>query len=58
MTRSFQLINAMPLINIVIPANVMISNNMLQSALNFDILVLIHPWEFEFLKVKYDEEGA
>ena len=49
MTRAFQIINALPLMNVVIPANVIISNSMLQSALNFDVLALIKPWEFEFL---------
>ena len=58
MTRAFQLINALPLMNVVIPANVMISNSMLQSALNFDVLAIIKPWEFKFLNLKYDENGA
>ena len=54
MTRAFQLINALPLMNVVIPANVMISNSMLQSALNFDVLALIKPWEFKFLNLNFD----
>ncbi len=54
MTRAFQLINALPLMNAVIPANVMISNSMLQSALNFDVLALIKPWEFKFLNLNFD----
>lgn len=48
----------MPLFNVVIPGNVIISNTLLQSAFNFDILALIKPWEFGFLKIKYDEKGA
>ncbi len=58
LTRAFQLINALPLMNVVIPANVIISNSILQSTLNFDVLALIKPWEFKFLNLNYDEDGA
>ena len=44
--------------NVVIPANVIISNSILQSTLNFDVLALIKPWEFKFLNLNYDEDGA
>ncbi len=53
MTRGFQLINAMPLMNVVIPANVMISNSILNSALNFDVVSFIKPWELG--SIKFDE---
>ena len=43
----------MPLMNIVIPSNVMISNSILNSALNFDVMAFIKPWEY--LPLKYDE---
>ena len=58
LTRAFQLINALPLMNVVIPANVIISNSILQSTLNFDVLALIKPWEFKFLNLNYDKDGA
>ena len=56
MTRGFQQINAMPLINAVIPSNVMISNQILNSALNFDVFAIIKPWELGF--VKFDEHAG
>ena len=53
MTRGFQQINFMPIMNVVIPANVMISNSILNSALNFDIIAFIKPWDH--VSLKYDE---
>jgi hypothetical protein len=44
----------MPLMNAVIPSNVMISNEILNYALNFDILATIKPWEL--ISIKYDED--
>ena len=46
----------MPLMNAVIPSNVMISNSILNSALNFDIFPFIKPWEL--VSIKYDEIGG
>ena len=42
--------------NVVIPANVMISNSILNSALNFDVIAFIKPWEFGL--IKFDEIGG
>ena len=44
----------MPLMNAVIPANVMISNSILNSALNLDVIAFIQP--FELVSLKYDEK--
>ena len=44
----------MPLMNVVIPANVMISNSILNSALNFDVIAIIKPWEIG--SIKFDEK--
>ena len=47
----------MSLMNAVIPSNVMMSNEILNSAFNFDIFAIINPWEL--LPIKYDEnEGS
>ena len=47
----------MPLMNAVIPANVMISNEILNSALNLDVIAFIKPWELG--SIKFDEnEGS
>ena len=46
----------MPLMNAVIPSNVMMSNEILNSALNFDIFAIIKPWEL--ISIKYDENGG
>ena len=46
----------MPLMNAVHPANVMISNSILNSALNLDIIAFIKPWELG--SIKYDEKGG
>ena len=43
----------MPIMNVVIPANVMKSNEILNSALNFDVIAFIKPWEH--VSLKYDE---
>ena len=46
----------MPLLHIVIPSNVMIYNEILNSAINFDVFAFIKPWEL--LPIKYDEKGG
>ena len=56
MIRGLQQINAMPLMNVVIPANVMMSNSILNSALNFDVIAIIKPWEL--VSIKYSERGG
>jgi len=56
MNRGFQQINFMPLMNTVIPSNVMKSNSILNSALNLDVMAFIKPWEH--VKIKYDENGG
>ena len=55
MTRGFYLINFLPLINAVIPSNIMISNSILSSALNLDIIAFIKPWELGL--IEFDEDG-
>ena len=42
--------------NVVIPANVMISNSILNSALNFDVIAFIKPWEL--VPINFDEIGG
>ena len=44
----------MPLMNTVIPSNVMISNSILNSALNLDVAAFIKPWELG--SIKYDDD--
>jgi len=46
----------MPLMNAVIPSNVMISNSILNQVLNFDIIAFIKPWEL--ISIKYDEKAG
>ena len=46
----------MPLMNVVIPSNVMISNSILSSALNFDVFAFFKPWEL--ISINYDEKGG
>ena len=46
----------MPLMNAVIPSNVMISNSILNSAFNLDVIAFIKPWELG--SIKFDEKGG
>ena len=46
----------MPLMNAVIPSNVMISNSILNSVLNLDVIAFIKPWELG--SIKFDEKGS
>ena len=47
----------MPLMNAVIPSNVMISNSILNPVLNFDVIVFIKPWELGSIKFS-EREGS